>query len=268
MACSGGVRIFLKDRGEIRKAWEQGMKKVLIVTNNQNTRKKLENIVKEQNPGNTIYITDNLERAYHIISVTTIHLFLIDMVLQPRQRGGDVSGAVFAQNVRRITRYQFTPIILFSTLVDCALNMYARLHCYAYVEKPFDAEYVKRLVEEAMRFCPVASENRQIFFRKEGTLEAVWVDDIIMAQGKERDIILETTRGRQKILYRSCRALLEELDSPQFIFCSRSIIVNKNYIERVDAANGYVYLRGIEYAVPMGKQKKYDFLREIKRGLL
>ena len=91
---------------------------------------------------------------------------------------------------------------------------------------------------------------------------------IIMAQGKERDIILETTRGRQKILYRSCRALLEELDSPQFIFCSRSIIVNKNYIERVDAANGYVYLRGIEYAVPMGKQKKYDFLREIKRGLL
>ena len=56
MACSGGVRIFLKDRGEIRKAWEQGMKKVLIVTNNQNTRKKLENIVKEQNPGNTIYI--------------------------------------------------------------------------------------------------------------------------------------------------------------------------------------------------------------------
>ena len=90
MACSGGVRIFLKDRGEIRKAWEQGMKKVLIVTNNQNTRKKLENIVKEQNPGNTIYITDNLERAYHIISVTTIHLFLIDMVLQPRQRGGDV----------------------------------------------------------------------------------------------------------------------------------------------------------------------------------
>ena len=126
MACSGGVRIFLKDRGEIRKAWEQGMKKVLIVTNNQNTRKKLENIVKEQNPGNTIYITDNLERAYHIISVTTIHLFLIDMVLQPRQRGGDVSGAVFAQNVRRITRYQFTPIILFSTLVDCALNMYAK----------------------------------------------------------------------------------------------------------------------------------------------
>ena len=87
LACSGGVRIFLKDRGEIRKAWEQGMKKVLIVTNNQNTRKKLENIVKEQNPGNTIYITDNLERAYHIISVTTIHLFLIDMVLQPRQRG-------------------------------------------------------------------------------------------------------------------------------------------------------------------------------------
>ena len=184
MACSGGVRIFLKDRGEIRKAWEQGMKKVLIVTNNQNTRKKLENIVKEQNPGNTIYITDNLERAYHIISVTTIHLFLIDMVLQPRQRGGDVSGAVFAQNVRRITRYQFTPIILFSTLVDCALNMYARLHCYAYVEKPFDAEYVKRLVEEAMCFCPVASENRQIFFRKEGTLEAVWVDDIIMHKGK------------------------------------------------------------------------------------
>lgn len=90
MACSGGVRIFLKDRGEIRKAWEQGMKKVLIVTNNQNTRQKLENIVKEQNPGNIIYITDNLERAYHIISVTTIHLFLIDMVLQPRQRGGDV----------------------------------------------------------------------------------------------------------------------------------------------------------------------------------
>ncbi len=118
------------------------MKKVLIVTNNQNTRQTLESIVKEQNSGNIIYITNDLEKAYHIISVTTIHLFLIDMVLQPRQRGGDVSGAIFAQNVRRITRYQFTPIILFSTLVDHALNMYAKLHCYAYVEKPFDAEYI------------------------------------------------------------------------------------------------------------------------------
>lgn len=248
--------------------WEQGMKKVLIVANNQSTRQILESIVKEQNPGNIIYITNDLERAYHIISVTTIHLFLIDMVLQPRQRGGDVSGAVFAQNVRRITRYQFTPMILFSTLVDHALNMYAKLHCYAYVEKPFDADYVKRLVEEALRFCPVVAENRQIYFRKGGTLEAVFINDIIMAQGKERDIILETTKGRQKILYRSCRALLEELDSPQFMFCSRSIIVNQNYIEREDAVNGYLYLRGIEYAVPMGKQKKYEFLREIKRGLL
>ncbi len=244
------------------------MKKVLIVTNNQNTRQILENIVEEQNPGNIIYITNDLEKAYHIISVTTIHLFLIDMVLQPRQRGGDVSGAIFAQNVRRITRYQFTPIILLSTLVDHALNMYAKLHCYAYVEKPFDTEYVKRLVGEALCFCPVVAENRQIYFRKGGTLEAVFINDIIMAQGKERDIILETTKGRQKILYRSCRALLEELDSPQFMFCSRSIIVNQNYIERVDAVNGYLYLRGIEYAVPMGKQKKYDFLREIKRGLL
>ncbi len=119
-----------------------------------------------------------------------------------------------------------------------------------------------------MCFCPVVAENRQIYFRKGGTLEAVFINDIIMAQGKERDIILETTKGRQKILYRSCRALLEELDSPQFMFCSRSIIVNQNYIERVDAVNGYLYLSGIEYAVPMGKQKKYEFLREIKRGLL
>ena len=79
------------------------MKKVLIVTSNQNTRQKLENIVREQNPGNTIYITNDLEKAYEIISVTTIHLFLIDIMLQPRQRGGDVSGAFFIQNVRRIT---------------------------------------------------------------------------------------------------------------------------------------------------------------------
>lgn len=266
--CFAGARIFLKDRGESRKAWGQGMKKILIVTNNQNTRQTLENIVKEQNPGNIIYITNELERAYHIISVTTIHLFLIDMMLQPRRRGGDVSGAVFVQNVRRIARYQFTPIIVLSTLVDHALNMYARLHCYAYVEKPFDVDYVKRLVAEALCFCPMAVENRQIFFRKEGTLEAVFIDDIILAEGKERDIILETSRGRKKILYRSCRTLLEELDSPKFLFCSRSVIVNQNYIERVDVVNGYLYLRGIEYAVPMGKQKKYEFLREIKKGLL
>ncbi|CDD36084.1 putative uncharacterized protein [Roseburia sp. CAG:309] len=244
------------------------MKKVLIVTNNQNTRQKLENIVREQNPGNTIYITNDLEKAYEIISVTTIHLFLIDIMLQPRQRGGDVSGAFFIQNVRRIARYQFTPVIVFSTLVDQALNMYARLHCYAYVEKPFDAAYVKKLVAEALCFYPGVIENRQIFFRKEGTLEAVFINDIIMAEGKDRDIILETTKGRQKILYRSCRTLFEELDSPQFLFCSRSIIVNRNYVEKIDAVNGYLYLRGIKHAVLMGKQKKYDFLREIKRGLL
>lgn len=244
------------------------MKKVLIVVKNEKTKNVLERIVEELNPNGEVYVTDDLPKAYHIMSIHTIHLFLIDLVLYPSVRGGDVSGAVFAQNVRRITRYQFTPIILFSPLLDEGLHMYAKIHCYAYIEKPFETEVVKKTIGEALKYQSHDCENRQIFFRKDGLLEALFVKDIIVAEGKDRDIYLETTTGRRMIPYRSCRTLYEQLDSPQFLFCNRSTIVNRKYVKRIDAVNGYLYMKDIDYALKMGKQTKYAFMEEIREFLI
>ena len=46
--------------------------------------------------------------------------------------------------------------------------------------------------------------------------------------------------------------------------CNRSTIVNRNFIERIDPANRYVYVKGRAEALEIGSVMKREFLRNIR----
>lgn len=46
-----------------------------------------------------------------------------------------------------------------------------------------------------------------------------------------------------KIPYITLKKLLEEVDSPDFIQCSRNTIINKKYIQNVDIPNRMIHLK-------------------------
>lgn len=220
------------------------MKRILIIEDHKNTLEWLAQIVKEVDGDNEIFAVDNVTDAYEYAMTEKIDLFLVDIILDAKQMS-DASGMTFVRNIREVKRYAFTPIIFISALADPEFYAYRHLHCYGYIEKPFDVDYVKELVMKALEFRESASPEEKIYFRQEGTIYSLDKTEIVYAESINHIIYVHMSDGStNNIRYKTIKSFVKELDSPRMIQCSRSTIVNKEYIKNVDGANNIIQLKG------------------------
>lgn len=240
------------------------MKEVLILEDKEEARKALVHLVKEVEPSAAVYEAAGEEEAYAIAMKHTIDLFLVDIILHPETMG-DQSGAGFAQEIREVEKYLFTPIIIITSLYDPKMCMYSSVHCYRFIEKPFDAEKVKETIREAIRYQTVNKGKKNIFFHTDGLLEMVALDEIMYIESKDHKLYITTKREHFCIPYKSCKAMLEELDSDDFIKCNRGTIVNLSYIKTVDTVNRIIHLRESTDVLEIGPIMKKSFMSRIYR---
>lgn len=239
------------------------MRKILILEDNLAALEHLTGIVKEVDMKNEVYSFADMKDAYQCVMERTIDLFLIDIILDT-SHPGDVSGLKFAENIRRMEPYRFVPIIFITALEDSKLYTYEKLHCYRFIEKPFDEEQVKQSVEQCLKFPENGKERKTLFFRKDGIVLAVEREDITYAESCEHIMHIYTRQGDvMKIPYITMKKLLEEVDSPDFVQCSRNTIINRKYIQNIDITNRVIHLKGefgkVEIGVMFKKHMKECF---------
>lgn len=242
------------------------MKKVLILEDNLQNLKALERITCGAGTDIVPLLAPDVSKAYHMAMEQEISLFLIDIILDPL-RGSDTSGIRFAEKMRSLEKYRFTPIIFVTSLEDPQLYAYSHIHCYGYLEKPYDHETARKLVAEALQFPgrEKAEGEKYIHFRKDGILYPRKHSEIIYMENVGRRLTIYMADGeRLHMPYRTCASLMDELGSKQFVQCSRSTILNRNYIDNIDVHSRYVRLRGVDEMVEIGSILKKKFLREIK----
>lgn len=239
------------------------MKKILILEDNLAAQRHLASIVGEIDGEKEVYAFDNTKDAYQCAMEKTVDLFLIDIILDT-SRPGDVSGLKYAENIREVASYRFTPIIFITSLEDSKWYTYEKLHCYSFIEKPFDEEKVKQAVEQCLKFPTGGRENKTLFFRKEGIILAAEREDITYAESREHIMHIHTRQEDVlKIPYLTLKKFLEEVDHADFIQCSRNTVVNRAYIQNVDIPNRTIRLKGgfgmVEIGVMFRKQMKGYF---------
>lgn len=193
----------------------------------------------------------------------TIDLFLVDIILDT-SHPGDASGLKFVENIRRIEHYSFTPIIFITSLEDARSYTYENLHCYSFIEKPFDVNRVKLSVEQCLRFPGNAPNTKTLYFRRDGIILAVERDEIVYAESIDHIMHIHTKQGDVlKIPYITIKKLLEETDSLDMIQCSRNTIINKNFVQNVDIPNRIIQLKGdfgrVEIGIMFKKSVKGSF---------
>lgn len=238
---------------------------VLIVEDKQNHSDAIRKILSEMNADIMIFQAYNLEEAYHVVAEHHIHLFLLDIILDTG-RAGDVSGLNLAKELRQHQRYEFTPIIFITTLEDPQLYSYRQLHCFGYIEKPFDSKQIQQLVQTALNFPVTHPENKNMYFRRDGILYSIRTGDIIYIENSRRLLRIHSVKEELEVAYKTAAEILEELDSPDFLQCSRYVIVNRNYIEKIDFTNRYLKLRGIKDNIEIGTIMKKQFRDRIENG--
>ena len=147
------------------------MKKVLIIEDNEKTRKTLRDMLNDIRSDVCIYETDNAMEAYGIAMKNNICLFLVDIVLAGEDRARNAAGAEFINNIRCVDRYRFVPIIVLSGLIDHNLTLYTTAHIYKFIEKPFDIEKTKKLISEALMYRCEKIKVHNLYYPIDDVLE-------------------------------------------------------------------------------------------------
>lgn len=239
------------------------LKKILILEDNPAALEYLAGIVRELDPRNTIFTFDNCKDAYQCAMERTIDLFLVDIILDTTHPG-DASGLKFVENMRKIEHYSFTPILFVTSLEDVRSYTYERLHCYSFIEKPFDVNKVKQTVNQCLRFPGYTPATKTLYFRKEGIILAVEREEIVYAESINHVMHIHTKQGDVlKLPYITIKKLLEETDSLDIVQCSRNAVINKNFVQNVDIPNRIIQMKGdfgrVEIGLMFKKSVKEKF---------
>lgn len=238
------------------------MKKILILEDNYVAREHLASLINELEIQNTLFRCDNIKDAYQYALERDIDLFLVDIILKPNSPG-DSSGLKFVDSIRKIDRYAFTPVIMVTSLEDAKLCSYEKLHCYSFVEKPFDPEKLKELVRQCLRFPEKRQLPKTLYFRKDGIILSVNMEDIVYVNARNHMLDIHTQQGDVlSIPYVTLKKFLAEADNPDIVQCSRSTVINKKFISNVDIPNQIIRLKGGTEQVEIGMMYK-KYFREL-----
>lgn len=218
-------------------------KNVLILEDKETVRLLVKKLVQEVEPTANVFLAEEISQAYSILMNKRIDLFLVDIILDT-SNSSDVSGLKFVAQLRKIEQYAFTPVIIISTLEDQELHSYRDLHCYGYVEKPFDSEEVKKLLSDALKYQHSRSDGEMLFFRSDGIYHAVEKDKVVYAEIINHVLHIHTAeKDVMKIPYITLKKLMEEIDNEDIFRCSRNTVVNKRYISNVDITNRFIQFK-------------------------
>jgi len=232
---------------------------VLIIEDNKACREALAELTRKCDTVGAIFCVDNSADAYKYAIEEEIDLFLVDIVLEGED-AHDVSGIVIVDELRKMKRYEFTPVIFITSIVDEAMNAFHNLHCFDYIEKPFDMEKVGKVISAALK-APLSDDREKevFYYRKDGVLYALNFDRIIYLEASFRNITIYTLDETIELTYMSLKQLIAELPRKYFIQCSRNVVVNRTFIEYADKANQLVKLRNGKMVKIGGKMKKGFF---------
>jgi len=236
-------------------------KTVLIIEDNLSQLELLKKLVLEVEPDVKVYTASASGPAYEILMERTIDVFLVDIILN-KEKPGDASGMRLVEKFRKMEKYMFTPVVFITSLEDTTKYAYTDLNCLGYIEKPFDTENVKGYVKKALNFASTREKESTLYFRNDGIIYPIKVKDIVYMECCNHKVEIHIKDEPVfPVSYKTCRELLEEADSDSLLQCSRSTIINKDYVENVDPVSRYISMKNGEKA-EIGITYKKRVLRE------
>lgn len=247
---------------ECRKDGIPMKKNVLIVEDNEAALVRLKQIIKEIDRKTQIHVVSSEAKAYQIALQYTIDVFLLDIILDVKAKG-DVSGIEFAEKIRNIEKYTFTPIIFTTSLADPKLYAFTNIRSFAYLEKPYSEDEAKKVLTKALEYTTQRQKDKNLFFRKEGLLFSVNITEIVYIENYFHRLKIQTVDELLEMPYRSTKKIIEEIDSRDFVQCNRNILVNTKFISSVDLVNRYIVLKRGFGQMEIGK----IYLKDVKEYL-
>lgn len=238
-------------------------KTCLIVEDNDVQREGMRQLVAETSAEVKIFTAENLQEAYQILLENIIDVFIVDIVLDKNKKG-DISGVRMVNVIRNISHYMFTPVIFVTSLEDPQMFAYSNLHCFSYLEKPYNKEEAKAIITVALEYSTPKIEMDALCLRREGIIYPFKVDDIVYIESTNRNVTIhKSDQTVEKMPYMTCKNILDAVRNSALIQCSRGVIVNRNYIKLLDKTNRFIALKDSNETLDVGRRYLEDVIDKL-----
>ncbi len=238
------------------------MTKIMILEDGEENLEVLTAMVESVSKEIEVVPARSLEGALDVLQNTSepFRAFLLDINLDANDEN-DISGIEFARKVRAMRQYEFTPIVMVTSLAHLELQAYRELHCYQYIVKPFEKEAVQELIRKVLSHTRVVEEPH-IVVKSEGVNYKVFCKNIEYIKAIPRGVSIVMKKEELTVLYTSIKQLLEKLPHDMFLQCHRMYVVNMQEIDYVDTVNGLILMKN-GHTVEVGVTYKNDVRKRI-----
>lgn len=239
------------------------MIRILILEDQDMSRKALKEMILSAGDQEQIVVDSaaSFDVAKEYIESDKVYsAFFLDINLKEEDEE-DKSGMEIAGLIRSYVKYEFTPVIMVTSIANLEMDAYRKLHCYQYIVKPYIKNDVENVVKKLLSMQNI-KEEKTIVVKKDGINYRIKCDAIVYAQAITRGVCLYLKKETMKIPYLTIVKLMEQLPEEDFIQCHRMSVVNKKYIENVDYVNRMIKLAYYDETVEIGGTYK-NHLKEL-----
>lgn len=192
----------------------------------------------------------------------TYNGFFIDINLDVEDEDNR-DGIEFARTLRTNRKYEFTPVIMVTSIASLEMTAFREIHCYQYIVKPYDRHTVEDVISKIVMHDKVA-EEKFIIVKKDGINYKIKCDAIQYVQAITRGVQIKLSKETVKVPYLTIKEFMKKVDTDEFIQCHRMYVINKKHVQSFDVVNRIITMEDggqVEIGVTY-KDKIKDFINE------
>lgn len=202
-----------------------------------------------------IFETGSAKEALEYASDNEIKALFLDIHLE------DYSGIELAKQIRKMSVYEFAPIVFITAILTRELEAFRQIHCYDYIVKPFTEEELENAFKKILiNYVSSTDEDKEEKFKLEfkGFTLLIDMKDIMYVEYKNRIIVITTRKETIKYRHIALKKFKKSLPE-NFIQIHQSIIVNMQYIEIVELCKQRLKLTEADVILPVGRSYLKEF---------
>lgn len=240
------------------------MKNILVAVHSPKIKSIISRLITKSFNNSDVTYCENYDSSINTMINTTIDVFLIEDFLVHNYSEATM-GFKLMEKIREIEKYKFTPIFFFSNLEKSSLYAYEEFHCFGCYEYPFNINSLHKNMKIALSYQSPRNNNTRLHFKKDGLIFPIPINTILYIQCNRKGTYLQCMQSSlEEFPYRTCRQILNLLDSSNFIQCNKSTIVNKNQIKTIDLANQMIVLNNTNTSIELGLSYKNNIFHELE----
>lgn len=225
------------------------IKQILIIEKYERNYFYLSNLISEINPEVKIYHEKFINCVIEKISGINIDALFIS-IHSNQQEYIEV-----AFRIRKIKKYQFTPIIFFAKDTKYELEAFHKVHCYDFLVSPMTKiELIKKfkgIIIDYFGDCEGDQLNK-IKLEFKDSKRLVDAKNILYIEYINRRIVIHIMDEMINYKYLSLKQFSCELPK-HFIRIHQSFIVNKNNVKEINLSRNVVVMNSREEEIPIGR---------------